>query len=138
MDLERLRKRLIVEEGCELLPYRCTSDKLSIGVGRNLDERGISHDTAMQMLDEDIEICVGELKQNLSFFDQLPDEIQEMLCDLAFNMGVPRLMTFVKTLKLLKEGDYAAAADELLESRYASTLPARAGRNADILRRHAR
>ena len=137
MDLERLRKRLIVEEGCELLPYRCTADKLSIGVGRNLEERGISHDTAMQMLDEDIEICVGELKQNLSFFDQLPDEIQEMLCDLAFNMGVPRLMTFVKTLKLLKEGDYAAAADELLESRYASTLPARAGRNADILRRHA-
>ena len=52
MNIQRLRQQLIKHESIELKLYRCTSDKLTIGVGRNIEDRGITHETAMQMLDE--------------------------------------------------------------------------------------
>lgn len=132
-QLDRVRKRLIDEEGLKLKLYHCTAGKLTIGVGRNVEDRGITHDTAMQMLDEDIDICVGELEKNLSWFEDAPDKIQEVLIDLCFNMGINRLMGFVKTLHKLKTGAYKEAAVELLDSRYAASVPNRAKRNADII-----
>lgn len=132
-QLDRVRKRLISEEALKLKLYHCTAGKLTIGVGRNVEDRGITHDTAMQMLDEDIDICVGELEKNLSWFEDAPDKIQEVLIDLCFNMGINRLMGFVKTLHKLKTGAYKEAAVELLDSRYAASVPNRAKRNADII-----
>ena len=132
-QLDRVRKRLIAEEGLKLQLYHCTAGKLTIGVGRNVEDRGITHDTAMQMLDEDIDICVSELEKNLSWFEDAPDKIQEVLIDLCFNMGINRLMGFVKTLHKLKTGAYKEAAEELLDSRYAASVPNRAKRNADII-----
>lgn len=134
MNLEAIRNRLVLEEGLELKPYKCTANKTTIGVGRNIEDRGISHETAMQMLDEDIDIMVNELRQNLSWFDKQNDAIKGVLIDLCFNMGISRLLMFVQTLKLIEQGQYAMAADELLDSKYASMLPARSNRNAEILR----
>ena len=132
-QLDRIRKRLIQEEGLKLQLYHCTAGKLTIGVGRNVEDRGITHETAMQMLNEDIDICVGELQKNISWFDEAPAKIQEVLIDLCFNMGINRLMGFVKTLHKLKTGVYKEAAEELLDSRYAASVPNRAKRNADII-----
>lgn len=134
MNLEAIRNRLVLEEGLKLKPYQCTANKLTIGVGRNIEDRGISNETAMQMLDEDIDIMVNELRQNLSWFDKQNDAIQGVLIDLCFNMGISRLLMFVQTLKLIEQGQYAMAADELLDSKYAAMLPARSKRNAEILR----
>lgn len=134
MNLEAIRNRLVLEEGLKLTPYKCTANKLTIGVGRNIEDRGISNETAMQMLDEDIDIMVNELRQNLSWFDKQNDAIQGVLIDLCFNMGISRLLLFVQTLKLIEQGQYAMAADELLDSKYAAMLPARSNRNAEILR----
>ena len=134
MNLEAIRNRLVLEEGLKLTPYKCTANKLTIGVGRNIEDRGISNETAMQMLDEDIDIMVNELRQNLSWFDKQNDAIQGVLIDLCFNMGISRLLMFVQTLKLIEQGQYAMAADELLDSKYAAMLPARSKRNAEILR----
>jgi lysozyme len=134
MNLEAIRNRLVLEEGLKLTPYKCTANKLTIGVGRNIEDRGISNETAMQMLDEDIDIMVNELRQNLSWFDKQNDAIQGVLIDLCFNMGISRLLMFVQTLKLIEQGHYTMAADELLDSKYAAMLPARSKRNAEILR----
>ena len=62
MNIQRMREQLILHEGLKLQVYKCTSDKLTIGVGRNIEDRGISEETAMQMLDEDINIVHEELQ----------------------------------------------------------------------------
>ena len=108
MNIQRLRQQLVTHEGVELKPYRCTSDKLTIGVGRNIEDRGISHATAMQMLDEDIDICINELQQTLSYWNDLPSRV--------------------------KEGMYSKAADELLDSRYANQVGQRAVDVANMIR----
>jgi len=81
-------------EGLKLLPYECTAGKVTLGVGRNIEDRGISKETAMQMLDEDIELCLNELMERLDYFENLPTEVQETLVNLCFNMGISRLMKF--------------------------------------------
>ena len=137
MNREQLRQDIIAEEGLELKPYVCTAGKTSIGVGRNLEDRGISTATAMQMLDEDIDICLAELELHINNFNQHPVEVQETLIDLCFNMGISRLLRFKKTLSYIDEGlttgNYTKAAVELLNSNYAEQLPARAKRNHDRL-----
>tara|TARA_B100000287_G_scaffold122477_1_gene114348 strand:+ start:21932 stop:22345 length:414 start_codon:yes stop_codon:yes gene_type:complete len=134
MDIENLKKTLIEDEGLELKLYQCTSGKNSIGVGRNLDDRGISHETAMQMLEEDIEIVQHEIKENINFFHTLPDIVQQAICNLVFNMGMPRYLQFKRHLVHLRNHDFDKAADELLDSKYASQLPNRSKRVADMIR----
>lgn len=134
MDKERIKRTLIRHEGIELKPYRCTSDKLTIGVGRNLDDNGISQDTAMQMLEEDILSSVEDLRRNLNWFDDAPGVVQEALVNLAFNMGIVRLMQFRKTLINLRNGEWDKGADELLDSRYATQVGYRANEVADMIR----
>jgi len=134
MNIQRLRQQLVTHEGVELKPYRCTSDKLTIGVGRNIEDRGISHATAMQMLNEDIDICINELQQTLSYWNDLPSRVKEGLINLCFNMGISRLMAFKKTFAYLRSGDFSKAADELLDSRYANQVGQRAVDVANMIR----
>lgn len=134
MDMERIKTTLIRHEGLELKPYRCTSDKLTIGVGRNLDDRGITHTTAMQMLDEDIELSIEDLRRNLSWFDEMPEPVQEALINLTFNMGIVRLMQFRKTIAFLRNREWDKAATEMLDSRYATQVGRRADEVADMIR----
>lgn len=134
MNITRLRNTLIRHEGLKLLPYKCTAGKLTLGVGRNIEDRGISKETAMQMLDEDIEICLNELMERLNYFETLPTEVQETLVNLCFNMGISRLMKFQLMLGAMEAGQYELAAKELLDSRYARQVGKRAEELADILR----
>lgn len=134
MNRTRLRNTLIRHEGLKLLPYKCTAGKLTLGVGRNIEDRGISKETAMQMLDEDIEICLNELMERLNYFETLPTEVQETLVNLCFNMGISRLMKFQLMLGAIQAGQYELAAKELLDSRYARQVGKRSEELADILR----
>ena len=134
INMEKMREQLVKHEGLRLMPYRCTSDKLTIGVGRNLNDRGISEETAMQMLDEDINIVLGELQKAIPDFDNLDEIIQESLVDLAFNMGTPTLLKFKATLAALKGQQMCIASRELLDSRYARQVGQRAQTIADNIR----
>ena len=51
--LERMKEQLLRHEGLRLKPYRCTAGKLTIGIGRNLDDCGISQKEAYALLDND-------------------------------------------------------------------------------------
>ena len=137
MNRDRLKNNLVREEGLRLKPYKCTAGKLTIGVGRNIEDRGISEATADQMLDEDITICIAELQANISNFNDHPDAVKETLVDLCFNLGISRLKKFKQTLRYIDEGletgSYTKAAVELMDSEYARQLPARAKRNHDRL-----
>lgn len=130
MDLENLVNDLIRDEGLKLKPYRCTSDKLTIGIGRNIEDNGITEDEARFLLQNDISRCVEELDNNLPWWPLLPDPQQNALLNMSFNMGWPRLSGFKNMLAALEVGDYAKAATEALESRWASQVGDRSKRIA--------
>ncbi|HEF4777120.1 TPA: glycoside hydrolase family protein [Burkholderia multivorans] len=131
------RKQLIVElsrdEGRRLKPYVDTVGKTTIGVGRNLTDVGITDAECDLLLSNDIDRTVAWLDRNLSWWRQLDAVRQRVVVNMAFNMG-GSLLTFTNTLAAMKRGDYAAAADGMLASKWASQVGDRAKRLADMMR----
>jgi len=134
MDMDRLRNTITRHEGARLEMYQDSLGIWTIGVGHNIQEKGISDRVMNLMLEEDLEEAISELLRNVSFFTKMPEQVQEALVNLSFNMGIPRLMQFKKTLAYLREGDFTSAADELLDSRYATQVGERAIEIADMIR----
>ena len=123
LDLLKLADQLIHHEGMECFPYTDTVGKVTIGVGRNLTDRGLTKEECRHLLANDIEISVGELKMNFHWFAKLDDTRQAALVDLHFNLGINRLKTFTKTLRLIEKcilGDdlWSKVAEELLDSKW--------------------
>ena len=134
MNLERIKATLTKHEGLRLQMYKCSVGIYTIGVGHNLEDKGISERAAQVMLEDDIEDAITDLERNISYFKDLPTLVQEALVNLCFNLGMPRLMQFKKTLAYLKAGKYEKAANEVLDSRYASQVGYRALEVAEMIR----
>ena len=123
---------LIHDEGLELKPYRCTANKLTIGVGRNLEDVGITRDEAIYLLNNDI----ARVRQALSAdarFNALDDNRKTALINMAFQLGVRGCFNFRRMWAALERKDWQAAHAEALDSAWARQTPNRARRVAAIL-----
>ena len=123
---EKLIDLIIYHEGLELKPYRCTAGHLTIGIGRNLDDRGITEDEARFLCQNDVDIVEQELARKFPFIVGLDDVRIRVLLDMAFNLGIPRLSAFSNMWGALEDGDYKKAAVEMLDSRWARQVGRRA------------
>lgn len=122
-----------MHEGYSEKPYKDTKNKLTIGWGRNLEDRGISQDEANLMLSNDIKLCLRQLSDYDWYVQAIPD-VKWALIDMCFNMGLPRLLGFKKMIAALKVKDYTKAAIEALDSKWAQDVPERAKDVAMMIR----
>ncbi|WP_321402677.1 glycoside hydrolase family protein [Maridesulfovibrio sp.] len=123
---ERFKEQIIKHEGLKLTPYRCTAGKITIGVGRNLDDNGITRGEAMMMLNHDIEACEGQLYVSMPWVFQLSDPRRAVLLNMCFNLGFNGLCKFKNMLSACESGDYELAASEMLDSKWAKQVGQRA------------
>lgn len=121
-------------EGLRLKPYRCTANKITIGYGRNLEDKGITEFEANWLLEFDLEQSAQDLRKNFPFFKSLTDARKAVLIDMRHQLGGKGFRSFKRMLAAVARGDYSDAAHELLDSKYAIQTPARAENNAHILR----
>jgi len=134
VNRQRLADQLIVDGGLKLKPYRCTAGRLTIGVGRNLDDRGITRGEALFLLGNDIDDCWARLLNTLAWLENAPEPVQEALTNMAFNLGVAGLLEFRQTLAALAARDYAGAARLMLASKWARQVGPRAARLAQAVK----
>lgn len=142
-------RRLAFHEGVRLKPYRCSAGKLTIGVGRNLDDnpltpeerkacgdiyQGITKNAAYMLLRNDVTRCEEELRKNIPFYLKLDVERQYALIDMCVNLGINKLLRFRNMLKALEEKNYNLAGYECLNSNYHKQVPNRAKRIAYLIR----
>lgn len=127
-DMTSLEDQLIDHEGLELKPYRCTAEKLTIGVGRNIEDRGITEDEARYLLKNDIKIVEDELLEKKPVVAGLDSVRQRVLVDMGFNLGIPTLLKFQNMWAAIEEEDFQTAADEAMDSRWAKQVGRRAER----------
>ena len=126
MNKEKLINLLKKHEGIRLKPYLDTVGRLTIGVGRNLDDVGISKDEAEMMLSNDIDRCIHDLDHHLPWWIDLDETRQMVLIDMCFNLGISRLLGFENTLKSIKSGEYEIASQQMLQSKWAGQVGNRA------------
>ena len=112
-------------EGLKLKPYRCTQGKLTIGYGRNLDDRGITASEAEEMLLTDM--CeVEERLFNEGLLSDLNDARKAVLINMGFQLGVQGLFGFKRMIAAVDSKQYELAAKEMLDSKWAKQTPNRA------------
>ena len=142
--------KLIDHEGMVLTVYKDSLGIDTIGIGRNLKDRGISREELdyldipnMEVVYEhgiseadarylalnDIAIVENELCRVHTCVENLDSVRQLVLMDMAFNMGVPRLCKFKLMWNAIHEENFETASREMLDSRWARQV----GRRAKIL-----
>lgn len=161
---DKLEQELTRDEGLRLKVYRCTANKLSIGIGRNLEARrrckdgtmavgvtagetaklgvtvagaiakGITREQALGLFANDIAGCELDLDRSLPWWRSLTDARQRVLLNMCFNMGIGTLLGFKNTLRMMQAGQYVAAAKGMLASKWARQVGARADRLAAMMR----
>lgn len=130
---KRLRDLIILHEALKLKPYRCTKGKLTIGVGRNLDDFGISYDEAMTLLENDVIKVMGFLSK-FRWFTLMNEARQSAMIDFVFNLGPGKFLEFKKTIALLESGDYVSASKEMMDSEWAKEVKGRADHITTMMR----
>ena len=153
-DKEKLMDKLVAHEGLRLQVYKDTLGIDTIGIGRNLQDRGISKEEldeldipsidhvyeygiteadAMFLAQNDVQIVEEELLRAHPCVEKLDAVRQLILIDMAFNLGVPRLCKFKKMWAAVHENKFDIAAKEMLDSRWARQVKSRSTKLAHAM-----
>jgi lysozyme len=125
-----LYQQLTRDEGSSHKPYTDTVGKLTIGVGRNLTDVGVSDAEIQTMLQNDVENVLKTLSSRLPYFAALDTVRQAVLANMCFNLGFGRLEGFHDMLQAVAQGNWEDAAKEMLDSTWATEVGDRAKRLA--------
>ena len=121
-------------EGRRAFPYHDTIGKLTIWVGRNLTDRGLSDDEINYLFINDMRLARQICCRLFAEFPSFTPDRQMALLSMAFNLGAPRLAKFHNMRRPIAADDWQQAAAEALDSKWAGQLPARAADIAGRLR----
>lgn len=134
MNKSKLSEQLKKHEGLRLKPYTDTVGKLTLGIGRNLEDKGITEQEALFMLNNDVDYFYTNLNKILPWFKNLDDARQNVLVNMAFNLGVAGLLTFKNMLDAVRMGLFLVAAEEMFDSKWAKQVGYRAKELAEQMR----
>jgi len=144
MDLVKLRKQLEIDEGIVNEIYNDHLGYPTFGIGHLITEDDpeeglpvgtpVSEERIQQAFESDIEWVLSDCNKLYDNFDSLPEEVQQIIANMMFNLGYPRLSKFKGMKSGVMNEDWDAAADEMLDSRWARQVGARAERLADRMR----
>lgn len=129
-----LMEMLVKHEGLKLKPYKDTVGKLTIGIGRNLEDQGISKSEALVLLVNDIEKVHKESADAVKTFSTLSDARKLVVMSMIFNMGLTRFLGFKKFIQFVEVRDFDNAAKEMLNSLWATQVKGRAVELADMMK----
>jgi len=138
MNIEQLRLELELDEGCKYVTYKCSEDRLTFGIGHlvlpddpEYDQpvgTAVSSDRVTECFDKDVGTVIAESKKLYPQFDSLPEEVKLIICNMLFNLGLPTLSKFKDMKAAIDAEQWSAAADAMLDSKWARQLPNRSGR----------
>ena len=153
-DRDELVKMIAIHEGIVLNVYQDHLGIDTVGIGRNLQDRGITdgellfmnktiddvydngltEEEAYYLCMNDIAIVEKELLDSKPIVNQLNDVRQMVLVDMAFNMGVPRLKLFKNMWMAIEKVNYPLACVEMLDSKWANQVGKRAVRLSEAMK----
>ena len=144
MNIEQLRKELEVDEGVKYEIYNDHLGYPTFGIGhlvRDTDpEHGqeigtpVSEDRVIEAFNKDVETVIADCHVLYPDFDDLPEEVQQIVANMMFNMGRPRLSKFKGMKRGVDAKDWNAAADEMVDSAWYRQVTNRAERLVERMR----
>jgi len=136
MNIEALREQLKIDEGVKYEIYKDHLGYPTFGIGHLITENDpehgkpdgtkISEDRVNEIFETDVAKFVSESKILFPDLDELPDVAQQVIVNMAFNMGRPRLSKFKNFIAGVNDRDWTRAAEEMMDSRWATQVGDRA------------
>ena len=123
--IEKIIEEIKHDEGFVAHPYNDSLGIPTIGYGTKLPLDKIEAELLLEKRFNDVLV---ELRNTIDFFEVLPECAKEVILNMAYNMGVPRLMKFKKMLNALELQDFKTAAKEMVDSRWYRQVGSRATR----------
>ena len=133
MSCHKLLAQLEMHEGFRSKPYKDSVGKLTIGIGRNLDDVGITRQEALVLLENDVQKVRRVLKL-YHWYKPLTKVRKRVVIDMAFNLGIKGFLKFKKLIKAIENGNWNMAALEMLDSKWSRQVGRRATRLAIMMR----
>jgi lysozyme len=124
--LVKLKKSLIKHEGCSNFPYFDEIGKITIGIGFNLTDRGVTDEWIAENYTKDVDYFYNILVNIFDWFKDLNEDRKIILVDMCF-MGFKHFLSFKKMIDALSKGDYKTASYEMLDSKWAKQDENKAG-----------
>tara|TARA_Y100001949_G_scaffold41745_1_gene34036 strand:- start:410 stop:853 length:444 start_codon:yes stop_codon:yes gene_type:complete len=144
MNIDQLRDTLKIDEGVKYEIYNDHLGYPTFGIGHLVvesdEEHGkpvgtpVTEDRVNSVFEKDVAIMIDEAKKIFPNLDELPEEAQQVIVNMTFNMGRPRLSQFKKFIAGVNAGDWNKAAVEMMDSRWAKQVGARAERLRDRIK----
>ena len=136
MNIEALREQLKIDEGVKYEIYKDHLGYPTFGIGHLITENDpehgkpdgtkISEDRVNEIFETDVAKFVSEAKILFPDLDDLPDVAQQVIVNMAFNRGRPRLSKFKNFIAGVNDRDWTRAAEEMMDSRWATQVGDRA------------
>ena len=124
--MNKLIEQLKIHEGFRSTVYTCSGGKKTVGYGRNLQDIGISEEEAEMLLKNDIYEATNQLLNAFPFMATFSDVRISAMINFTFNVGIGTVRKFSNTIEYLKNEDWDAAADEMMDSKWAEQVGDRA------------
>tara|TARA_Y100000004_G_scaffold13793_1_gene14716 strand:- start:38 stop:478 length:441 start_codon:yes stop_codon:yes gene_type:complete len=144
MDIEKLREQLKIDEGCVYEIYNDHLGYPTFGIGHlviesdpeNGQEVGtpVSADRIIEAFEQDVETVLSDCAILYPDFDELPEEVQQIIANMMFNLGRPRLSAFKGMKRGVDSQNWQEAADQMVDSRWYRQVGARAERLVERMR----
>ena len=144
MNVYKLREQLKIAEGCVNEIYTDHLGYPTFGIGHLIVESdpengkavgtAVSDDRVDAAVAADVKVVLSECKVLYPDFDDLPEEAQQIIANMMFNLGRPRLSKFVGMKRGVDAKDWNTAADEMVDSRWYRQVGARAERLVNRMR----
>lgn len=144
MDINKLREQLKIDEGVKYEVYDDHLGYKTFGIGHlvkaNDEEYGaavgtpVSEERVNNVFDKDVETFINESQKLFPNLLEMPGEAQQVIVNMCFNMGAPRLSKFKKFIAAMNDEDWATASVEMLDSRWAKQVGDRAIRLSDRIK----
>lgn len=133
--LDRLKQELVVDEGMRLKPYRCPAGRLTIGVGRNLEDKGITPKEAYYLLANDIEEVLEDMETRVfqGLWRKMPENIRLVLANMRFNLGPSRFRGFKKMIAAARAGNWPEMRREMMDSKWYGEVGGRSVRLIEMV-----
>ena len=138
MNIEALREQLKVDEGVKYEIYKDHLGYPTFGIGHLVtksdpengepDGTEVSEDRVNEVFESDVATFISESKILFPNLDDLPEVAQQVIVNMAFNMGRPRLSKFKNFIAGVNDNDWVRAAEEMMDSRWADQVGDRATR----------
>ena len=135
MNNEQLKKEMIRDEGYRKKLYTDSVGKLTIGIGHNIDDLGLSDRGIDMIYQEDLETAHSNLHRLYPQWQSLPEGRQHVLLNMSFNLGYRRFKGFKRFWKAVKADDTDGAIREMKDSRWYSQVGIRADRLSKMWRK---